>query len=59
MNTKYIQEHLELDKYSNPKALNFDKHLIELFNIVPVKVETIEKNEKNYDLDKDLNIWDE
>ena len=59
LNTKYFQEHIELNKYSNPKALNFDKPFIELFNIEPVKIETIEKNENFYDLDKDLNVWDE
>ena len=59
LNTKYIQEHIELNKYSNPKALNFDHHFYELFNIEPVKFETIEKNEEYYNLDKDDNVWDE
>ena len=59
LNMNYIREHIELNKYSNPKALNFDKHFIELLNLKPVIVNTIEKDENFYDLDKDLNVWDE
>ena len=59
LNMNYIREHIELNKYSNPKVLNFDKHFIELLNIKPVIVNTTEKDENFYDLDKDLNVWDE
>ena len=59
LNIKYFQEHIKLNKYSNPRALNFDKPFIELLNIKPVIVNTIEKDENFYDLDKDLNVWDE
>ena len=54
MNHQYILEQIELNKYSNPKTLNFDNHFIELFKIEPV-IETV--NESLYDLD--IDIWDE
>ena len=54
LNHHYILEQIELNKYSNPKTLNFDNHFIELFKIEPV-IETV--NESLYDLD--IDIWDE
>ena len=51
LNHKYLYEHIELNKYSNPKTLNFDNHFIELFKIEPV-IETV--NESLYDLDIDI-----
>ena len=38
LNIKYIQEHLELNKYSNPKAKDFDDHIKQLLNIKPVDI---------------------
>jgi hypothetical protein len=55
LNHQYILEQIELNKYSNPKTLNFDHHFIELFKIEPVNIETV--NESLYDLD--IDIWDE
>ena len=55
LNHHYILEQIELNKYSNPKILNFDNHFIELFKIEPVNIETV--NESLYDLD--IHIWDE
>ena len=55
LNQQYILEQIELNKYSNPKTLNFDNHFIELFKIEPVNIETV--NESLYDLD--IDIWDE
>ena len=55
LNHPYILEQIELNKYSNPKTLNFDNHFIELFKIEPVNIETV--NESLYDLD--IDIWDE
>ena len=51
LNHNYILEQIELNKYSNPKSLNFDNHFIELFKIEPV-IETV--NESLYDLDIDI-----
>ncbi len=59
LNQKYIFEQIELNKYSNPKALNFENHFYDLFNIEPIKDETIEKDEKLYNLDKDIDVWDD
>ena len=36
INQQYINEQIELNKYSNPKTLNFDNHYIEVFKIEPV-----------------------
>ena len=55
LNHNYILEQIELNKYSNPKTLNFNNHFIQMFNIEPVNIETI--NESLYDLD--IDIWDE
>ena len=55
LNHKYILEQIELNKYSNPKTLNFDNHFIESFKIEPVNIEPV--NESLYDLD--IDIWDE
>ena len=55
LNHQYILEQIELNKYSNPKILNFDNHFIELFKIEPVNIETV--NESLYDLD--IDIWNE
>ena len=54
LNHNYILEQIELNKYSNPKTLNFDNHFIQMFNIEPV-IETV--NKSLYDLD--IDIWDE
>ncbi len=55
LNHQYILEQIELNKYSNPKILNFDNHFIDLLKIEPVNIETV--NESLYDLD--IDIWDE
>ena len=54
LNQQYINEQIELNKYSNPNTLNFDNHFIELF-----KIESINKqvNEQYYELD--IDIWDD
>ena len=54
LNHQYILEQIELNKYSNPKSLNFNNHFIELFKIEPVNIEI---NDSMYDLD--IDIWDE
>ncbi len=36
LNHHFILEQIELNKYSNPKTLNFDNHFIQMFNIEPV-----------------------
>ncbi len=54
INQQYINEQIELNKYSNPKTLNFDNHYIELFKIEPVNIEI---NDSMFDLD--IDIWDE
>ena len=54
LNHQYILEQIELNKYSNPKSLNFNNHFLQMFNIEPV-IETV--NESLYDLD--IDIWDE
>ena len=54
LNQKYILEQIELNKYSNPKTLNFDGHYIQMFNIEPINIEI---NDSLYDLD--IDIWDE
>ena len=54
LNHNYLLEHIELNKYSNPKTLNFDNHYIQMFNIEPINIEI---NDSMFDLD--IDIWDE
>ena len=54
LNHYYILEQIELNKYSNPKILNFDNHFIERFKIEPVNIEIIDSM-----FDLDIDIWDE
>ena len=51
---KYLLEQIELNKYSNPKSLNFDNHFIDLLKIEYVDIEI---NDLMFDLD--IDIWDE
>ena len=51
LNQQYILEQIELNKYSNPKTLNFNNHFIQMFNIEPVNIEI---NDSMYDLDIDI-----
>ena len=48
LNTEYINEQIELDKFSNPKTVNFDEHLIEQFNIIPNDIDV-----------EEVDIWDD
>ena len=59
LNINYIQEQIELNKYQNPKALQFDDHILQLFNIEPVRIETIERDEKLSDLDKTIDVFED
>ena len=54
LNHHYIDEQIELNKFSNTKTLNFNNHFIQMFNIEPV---IIEINDSMFDLD--IDIWDE
>ena len=54
LNQLYILEQIELNKYSNPKTLNFNNHFIELFKIEPIIEEV---DDSKFDLD--IDIWDE
>ena len=54
LNQQYINEQIELNKYSNPNTLNFDNHFIDMFKI---ESNNKEVNEQYYELD--IDIWDD
>ena len=54
LNQQYMDEQIELNKYSNPNRLNFDNHFIDMFKIESV-INLV--NEQYFELDND--IWDD